>query len=198
MRFRPPIPILVALLLFPAAARASGESPGNPGGPHELCARTIAAAEAARRVPQHLMQAIAQVESGRWSKDAKANYAWPWTVYAEGRGRYYDTKAQALSAVRALQARGVRNIDVGCMQVNLYFHGRAFSSLEEALDPVHNVAYATTFLVDLRQKTRSWVRAVRHYHSKTRKLHKPYRKKVYQAWRDIRARERARRRKGGA
>ena len=198
MRFVPLMSILAVLVWVPAAARANSEAPGIQGGPHELCVRTIAAAEAARQVPKHLMQAIAQVESGRWSKDSKANFAWPWTVYAEGRGRYYDTKDQALSAVRALQARGVRNIDVGCMQVNLHFHGRAFSSLEEALDPIHNVAYATTFLVDLRRTTRSWVKAVKHYHSKTRNLHKPYRKKVYQAWRDIRARERQRKRGGGA
>jgi len=169
-------------------ARASSNVPDflEKSGDHALCTRSIAAAEEARRIPRFLLQAIAQVESGRWSAADGVNLAWPWTVYAEGRGRYLASKGEAIAEVEALIRRGVRNIDVGCMQVNLHYHGRAFASLEEAFDPVHNVAYATSFLVDLRRSTRSWTNAVKNYHSRTRSLHTPYRKKVYQAWRDLR------------
>ncbi|MDZ7712446.1 MAG: hypothetical protein U5L06_04740 [Rhodovibrio sp.] len=68
---------------------------------------------------------------------------------AEGRGRYLPSKAAAIAEVRDLQARGVSNIDVGCMQVNLHWHGDAFESLEQAFDPAYNVAYAAAFLLDL-------------------------------------------------
>ena len=187
---------LIVLLLAGLAGGGRGHAAsGMPEfltrpGDHALCTRSIDAAERARQIPRFLMQAIAQVESGRWSAADEANLAWPWTVYAEGRGRYLPSKAEAIAEVEALIRRGVRNIDVGCMQVNLHYHGRAFASLEEAFDPVHNVAYATSFLVDLRRSTRSWTAAVKSYHSRTRKLHIPYRKKVYQAWRTLRQRAR--------
>ena len=61
---------------------------------------------------------------------------------AEGQGFYYDTKVEAVAAVRAMQARGIRSIDVGCMQVNLMFHPDAFVSLDEAFDPMANARYA--------------------------------------------------------
>ena len=109
---------------------------------------------------------------------------------AEGQGRYFSTKTEALNHVRALQKRGVRNIDVGCMQVNLQYHGGNFDSLEDALDPVNNVAYATAFLVDLRQELHSWTKAVKHYHSATEARHIPYRAKVYDIWDDLRSADR--------
>ena len=37
-------------------------------------------------------------------------------------------------------------MDVGCMQVNLYHHAHAFSSLDNAFDPQSNVDYAARFL----------------------------------------------------
>ena len=180
--------LLTAGLLAAGSAGASQkawDSADRPGD-HTRCTRSIAAAEKARNIPALLLQAIASVESGRWSEARKANLAWPWTVYAEGRGRYLASKAEAVAEVEALLRRGVRNIDVGCMQINLRHHGRAFDSLEEAFDPVHNVAYATHFLLELRRTQRSWTNAVKYYHSRTRKLHTPYRKKVYQAWRELR------------
>ncbi len=188
--------LIVVLLVAGLGAGGRGyASSGSPDslalkGDHALCTRSIDAAERARQIPRFLLQAIATVESGRWSPEDGANLAWPWTVYAEGRGRYLRSKAEAIAEVEALIRRGVRNIDVGCMQVNLHYHGRAFSSLEEAFDPIHNVAYATSFLVDLRRTTRSWTNAVKSYHSRTRSLHIPYRKKVYRTWRELRQRAR--------
>ena len=46
-----------------------------------------------------------------------------------------QTRQQAVAAVQALQARGVRSIDVGCLQVNLMYHPIAFASLDDAFDP---------------------------------------------------------------
>ncbi len=72
---------------------------------------------------------------------------------AEGQGTFYDTKPQAIAAVRALQAGGVHSIDVGCMQVNLKHHPTAFGSLEQAFDPSANADYAAQFLVELHGQT---------------------------------------------
>ena len=73
-------------------------------------------------VPPQLLAAIGRVESGRRDPVTGVWGAWPWTINAEGSGSYFDTKAEAIQAVQALQARGVRSIDVGCMQVNLMHH----------------------------------------------------------------------------
>jgi hypothetical protein len=199
---KPPFRTLFATVLAlacttQAAATTTTREAAEALDPRQVCATLVATAEHMTRLPRFLLHAISLAESGRWDAAAQASFAWPWTVYAEGRGRYYPTREAALASVRALQARGVRNIDVGCMQVNLMHHGRHFESVEQALDPVHNVAYAAQLLRDLRQDRRSWSTAVAHYHSATPELGKPYWRKVYALWtqerqRDFRARREAR------
>lgn len=176
---------LVFALLFvvvagpPAAAARRAQNAAGPGG---LCDAAIAATETRERLPKGLLKAIALVESGRWDKARAEKVAWPWTVNAERRGRYFDTKAAAVAAVRKLQAEGVTNIDVGCMQVNLQYHGENFASIAAALDPATNAAYAARFLKSLYADKGSWSLAVAHYHSATRKLNIPYRSRVYREW----------------
>ena len=95
---------------------------------------------------------------------------WPWTINAEGTGRFFESKAEAIAAVEALQARGVRSIDVGCMQVNLMHHPHAFASLDEAFDPQANAAYGARFLSALHHDLGAWPAATAAYHSQTEKL----------------------------
>lgn len=148
-----------------------------------LCAAAVSGAETRLRIPRRLLQAVSLVESGRWHARRERAVAWPWTVQAEGKGRFFPTKRAAVAAVAALRRRGVANIDVGCMQVNLMHHPKAFASLETAFDPAHNTAYAAKFLAGLKRKHKSWRAAVQRYHSSTRENRIPYQKKVYAAWR---------------
>jgi soluble lytic murein transglycosylase-like protein len=172
--------IAVAALTLPGSGKA--EQTAGPDPRPGACAPAIEIAERASGIPVHLLQAISLTESGRWSDAHNAFIAWPWTVMAEGKGRYLPTKQAAIAEVRALQARGVTNIDVGCMQVNLFYHGKAFGSLEEAFDPIHNVAYATAFLLDLRQRWNSWTRAVQTYHSNNPERRRAYENRVMANW----------------
>ncbi len=145
------------------------------------CARLTDRAERAHGLPTHLLSAISKVESGRWHAASGAILAWPWTVTAGGKGRFLPSKKAAIAEVERLRARGVRNIDVGCMQVNLHYHPKAFANLEEAFDPRRNVAYATRFLLDLKARWGSWTRATGNYHSNTPALSGRYRLKVFRA-----------------
>ena len=181
---------IATLATAEAAAANSAHSPRDPWG---LCAAHVAQAERILRFPAKLMQAISKVESGRWNQDRKALFAWPWTVMAEGRGRYLPNRRAAIAEVRRLQARGVRNIDVGCMQVNLYWHPEAFDSLEQAFDPAYNVAYAATFLQELRGEARTWPEAVGRYHSSTPPRMRAYRDKVLDRWQEEKRAARQRR-----
>jgi hypothetical protein len=173
---------------------SAGESPGKaaakPGAIAALpavddwllCHRHIQAAERLLDLPRHLLTAISRTESGRWSKEHRAHLAWPWTVMAEGKGRYLPSKQAAVAEVRALKAKGVSNIDVGCMQINLHFHPDAFDTLEQAFDPAFNVAYAVSFLTDLRASQNSWTKAIGRYHSATPHFANRYRAKVFKYW----------------
>lgn len=153
-------------------------------GDSDICAGIITKTEVRKTIPLHLLRAISLVESGKWDKEKGARVAWPWTVMAEGKGRYLHSKEAAINEVRKLKAKGVKNIDVGCMQVNLHHHAKAFATLEEAFDPQKNVAYAAQFLVDLRKRSPSWTSAVGRYHSYNQEFSTPYRRKVLKAWRD--------------
>jgi hypothetical protein len=149
----------------------------------DICAPAVARQEQRHGIPRRLLTAISLVESGRWDADRGAGAAWPWTVTAQGEGRFFPTKAAAIAEVRRLQARGITSIDVGCMQVNLHFHPDAFPNLAVAFDPERNADYAATFLTALKKDHGSWRAAVEHYHSSTPEKRIPYQKKVYAAWR---------------
>jgi hypothetical protein len=155
----------------------------TPGLPTQaLCASEVSKAERAYGIPPQLLDAISLVESGRYDAESKAVLAWPWTVMAEGEGRYFPTKADAVAEVKKLKARGVKNIDVGCMQVNLMYHGTAFGSLEDAFEPASNVGYAARFLKGLFGSTNHWPTAASYYHSQTPSLAATYREKLMRVW----------------
>lgn len=177
-----------AMLALPAerAAAAAAVPAAQAPDPWSLCAGEILRAERELSIPRRLLSAIAHVESGRWNDLARASSAWPWTVMAEGRGRYLPSKAAAVAEVVRLWARGVDNVDVGCMQINLHHHRDAFDTLEEAFDPAANVAYGASFLRSLQIKSGSWVKAVGNYHSATPERHRRYRARVFDAWREER------------
>jgi hypothetical protein len=124
------------------------------------------------------MSAIGLVETGRKDSPGDVWRPWPWAVNAEGKGMLFDTKAEAIAAVRLLQADGVRSIDVGCMQVNLMHHPDAFATLDEAFDPKRNAHYAARFLGQLFRKSGNWIVAAGWYHSTTTDLAAAYVKKI--------------------
>lgn len=126
------------------------------------------------------MAAIGRVESGRADASGRVD-PWPWSINAEGVDHVYRTKAEAIAAVRALQARGVRSIDVGCMQVNLMYHPEAFASLEDAFDPASNASYAAHYLSQLHAQTGNWSTATAWYHSATPELGAEYQRRVMAA-----------------
>jgi hypothetical protein len=84
--------------------------------------------------------------------------------------------------VQALQARGVRSIDVGCLQVNLLYHPDAFATLDDAFDPGHNANYAVRFLNALYAGSHDWKQAIGDYHSETPQLGEAYRVLVLARW----------------
>jgi soluble lytic murein transglycosylase-like protein len=149
-----------------------------PATPYDSCEAAIAAAEKAQAVPSRILPAIGRVESGRVDPATGRVRPWPWAINVEGQGHWFETKDEAIATVQALQARGVRSIDVGCMQVNLMHHPTAFATLDAAFDPATNAAYGARFLATLNRQTGSWPLAVADYHSATPELGIPYQQRV--------------------
>jgi len=176
------IPAFIAAGLLFVATTGSVQARQTFDNAWNLCAQQTQTQERRHGIPRHLLSAISLAESGRWDASRRAIVAWPWTVTVFGEGRFYDTKAEALADVEVLRGRGVTNIDVGCMQINLHFHGDAFDSLSDALEPVHNAAYGADFLKRLYDDKRSWTLAAGRYHSATPARGQYYRRKVTRLW----------------
>jgi hypothetical protein len=171
--------LIFCLLTGTACALPLSLSAASPG---EQCRIAIAAAERGHGVPAQLLASIGRVESGRRDPGTGAWGAWPWTINAEGQGSYFDTKGEAIRAVQELQARGVRSIDIGCMQVNLMHHPNAFPNLDMAFEPAVNADYAARFLIELHDQTGDWTKATADYHSANPAEGGPYAAKVISVW----------------
>jgi hypothetical protein len=165
-----------------AAPTPVAQRPGAPLAAPELCRAAITVAEREAQIPSGLLQALGRVESGRRDPETGRFGPWPWTINAEGRGQFFPTREEAIAAVRQLQARGVRVIDVGCMQINLRHHPDAFPDLETAFDPLANARYAARFLTQLQSTRGDWMRSAAHYHSQTPEFAEIYRARVAAAW----------------
>lgn len=150
-----------------------------------LCTRSLPRFEREYGIPVHLLSAIASTESGRYHQGLKIALPWPWTINAEGKGYYYDSKAEAVAAAKKFRAAGIRSMDVGCMQVNLLHHANAFASLEDAFEPDKNIAYGASFLRGLYEEMRSWKSAASAYHSRTPSFGAQYVSRVYDRWYSI-------------
>lgn len=147
---------LTALLCLPLSAVKA-----DPVAP--LCEALAARAGAEAGLPEGLLPAIARVESGK--RTAQGVRAWPWTLNQGGDGSYHASLAEALAHLDGLLAKGIRNVDLGCMQLNWRWHGDAFPDAATMMDPVANTRYAAAFLRDLHRQHGSWTQAVAHYHS---------------------------------
>jgi hypothetical protein len=177
-RYRGVAAAVLALLTTPVSAAV----PQRPTmAANRLCRPAILAAERSFGIPDHLLAAIAHVESGRRDPVSGSFDPWPWTINADGQGSFYDTKTQAVAAVQDMRMRGVRSIDVGCMQISLLHHPDAFTSLDQAFDPAANALYGARFLRELHDKANAWPRAVELYHSATPELGQEYGRQVYAA-----------------
>lgn len=151
-----------------------------------ICLNATQTMEKHYNIKKHLLTTIASVESGRWNEKTQQKMAWPWTINAQGKGYFFNTKAEAVQKVRELQTKGIRSIDVGCMQINMLYHGHEFKSIEEAFDPMHNVEYAAKFLTNLYENNNhDWLKAAMSYHSTSPQKAQRYRKKIVAAFETV-------------
>lgn len=144
----------IVLYTFSAIALAWGQVQEA-----NLCEREMTRAAIKYRVPLGILFAVGLTETG--GGGSLHAYA----LNLEGNTVYSFNKEQAIGRFNAARAVGMKLIDVGCMQLNYYFHGEHFSSVAEMLDPHHNVDYAARFLGELKSREGSWTLAVARYNA---------------------------------
>lgn len=71
------------------------------------------------------------------------------------------------------------------MQINLAYHGDAFDSVEDALDPETNVAYGAKFLRNLYDQKGDWIKAAMAYHSSVPSKAQRYKRKLASAYEKV-------------
>lgn len=140
----------LAVSISSGAARAAGPS---------VCEREMTRAAAHYGVPLGVLYAVGMTETGRRGS------LQPYAMNIAGRPFFADSVDEALAEFRAARRQGVELIDLGCMQINYYYHGEQFRSVRAMFDPATNVAYAAEFLQRLRKREGSWTMAVARYHA---------------------------------
>ncbi len=125
----------------------------------DLCEREMTQAAKKYDIPLGILFAVGLTETGINGR-LHAN-----ALNLQGDTVYSLDKQQAMQKFRAAKASGMRLIDIGCMQLNYFYHGDRFSSVEEMFDPHKNVDYAARFLKELKQSEGSWTLAVGRYNA---------------------------------
>ncbi|CAN7171685.1 lytic transglycosylase domain-containing protein [Rhizobium rhizogenes] len=148
-----------ALATFTFDALASGNAVSPDSGAAGLCEREIQSAAAKYGIPEGILYSVGLTETGRKGS------LYPYALNIEGRPFFPGSQNAALQTFAAAKQSGAKLIDIGCMQINQYFHGENFTSVAAMFDPHSNVEYAAKFLRDLHDRHETWTMAVARYHA---------------------------------
>lgn len=124
-----------------------------------MCEREIRSAATKYDIPEGILYSVGLTETGRKGS------LYPFAMNIEGKAFFPSSEEDALKTFAAARQSGAKLIDVGCMQINQYFHGENFSSVQAMFDPHKNVEYAARFLRVLHDKHDTWTMAVARYHA---------------------------------
>jgi soluble lytic murein transglycosylase-like protein len=116
-------------------------------------------AATANGVPLNVLYSVGLTETGR---KGELN---PYDMNIDGKDVHSATLAEAMARFSQATMRGAKLIDIGCMQINVHWHGANIGSVGEMFDPARNVEYAARFLKALRDEEGSWTLAVARYNA---------------------------------
>jgi soluble lytic murein transglycosylase-like protein len=155
MEMRLALPAIAALALCTSevALARTATTAGN------ACEREMAAAAKKYGVPLGVLYAVGLTESG------KRQSLQPFAMNLAGTAYYARDLDDALRKFDEGRASGVTLIDVGCMQIDVHYHGDQFPSVAAMFDPRANVDYGARLLSRLYVQEGTWTLAVARYHA---------------------------------
>lgn len=145
--------IAAALFICNASAAAAATDNARP------CEREMARAARQHGIPLGILYAVGLTETGR------RGALHPFALGADGQTVLAKDINEAMANFEAMRGKGLKLIDLGCMQINHYYHGDKFASVQAMFDPARNVDYAARFLKELKQREGSWTMAVARYNA---------------------------------
>jgi soluble lytic murein transglycosylase-like protein len=145
--------IIVAALFICSTAAEGRADQARP------CEREMARAAELHGIPLGILYAVGLTETGR------RGALHPHALGAEGQTVFARNTDDAIASFEAMRRKGIKLIDLGCMQINHYYHGERFDSVRAMFDPAKNVDYAARFLKELKQREGSWTMAVARYNA---------------------------------
>lgn len=161
-------PWIVMLIISITIQAAAGQP--SPSSPATACIEAIQGVERTARLsgnplPGWVLGAVVRTESGFD----------PLALNVSGHSLHPVSRLEAFDIARTAVGEH-RFVDVGCAQINVQFHGKAFDdNLQMMLDPMQNVAYAARLLRQLAMRERgNWARAIGLYHSRSPALRALY------------------------
>jgi soluble lytic murein transglycosylase-like protein len=110
-------------------------------------------------VPLGVLYAVGMTETGQKGS------LHPYALNIEGPSFFAANVKEAIQRFEEARKGGAKLIDIGCMQINHYYHASHFRSIDEMFDPHSNVDYAAQFLRDLKAREGSWTLAAARYHA---------------------------------
>jgi soluble lytic murein transglycosylase-like protein len=138
---------------------SSAASSSAAGGETLVCEREMAKAAKKYDVPLGVLYAVGLTETGHRGS------LHPFALNIQGPSYFPESFDEALARFERARKDGIKLIDVGCMQINHFYHGSQFHSVAEMFDPHENVEYAARFLRELKAKEGSWTLAAARYHA---------------------------------
>lgn len=144
---------VAALFICNAGAAQAAADGARP------CEREMARAARQHGIPLGILYAVGLTETGR------RGALHPYALGADGQTVFAKDINDAIAAFETMRRKGIKLIDLGCMQINHHFHGEAFASPAEMFDPRKNVEYAAAFLARLHARHETWTMAVARYHA---------------------------------
>ena len=128
-----------------------------------------------------LLYAIAMQESATALTSGKTK-PWPWTINMKGNSFRFNDKQDAIIKVKSLLSIN-KNIDIGLMQINYYWHRQRFDTLDDMFDPMLNLKMAAVIFNEGLKITKETWKAVGYYHSPGNVSHSTiYTQKVKSKW----------------
>jgi soluble lytic murein transglycosylase-like protein len=151
--------MMALLALLSASGLVASTSDASASTTDGMCEKEIQAAARKYGIPEGILYSVGLTETGRKGS------LYPFAMNIEGKPFFPASENAALQLFAQAHQSGAKLIDIGCMQINQYFHGENFSSVEAMFDPHSNVEYAAKFLSVLHDKHDTWTMAVARYHA---------------------------------
>lgn len=135
-------------------------------------AKLVHYTETKYKIPKGLLASIAKIESNNQ----------PFAINIGGESYFAADIESAKEYIVSKLSVGITNIDIGIMQINWRWHGKAFKNLYHILLPKYNIEYAGRLLASLKKQHGDWHTAVRLYHSAKPEYYRIYSRKVVMNW----------------